>query len=47
MYCAVVKAHGGVALDIGSVADTWAGVASRRWIDDAYLDTWSIVRAPG
>jgi hypothetical protein len=47
IYCAVVKEHGGVALDIGSVADTWAGVRSRPWTDDAYLRAWGIVEAPG
>jgi glycosyltransferase GT-like protein len=29
IYCHMVKANGGIALDIGSLLDSWAGIASR------------------
>lgn len=33
VYCSWVKAEGGVALDIGSIFDVWAGVKSRSYQD--------------
>jgi len=34
MYCARVKERGGVAFDIGSIADVWANVRSRSYITE-------------
>ena len=33
-YCAIIKARGGVALDVGSLFDGWAGVVSRSYLSD-------------
>lgn len=35
--CARIKACGGVALDIGSLIDVWAGRGVRRYQDDAFV----------
>jgi hypothetical protein len=42
IYCNRVKECGGIALDIGSVADVWMGARARRHHDAAYLDKWSL-----
>jgi tetratricopeptide (TPR) repeat protein len=31
VYCAIIKEHGGIAIDIGSVADIWMGLATRSF----------------
>jgi hypothetical protein len=33
-YCAAIKARGGVAIDVGSLMDGWAGIASRQGLTD-------------
>ena len=43
IYCGVIRAAGGVAVDIGSVADTWAGVRSRWHMNDDYQRAWGIL----
>ncbi len=35
--CAQIKARGGIALDIGSLIDVWAGRAVRHYHDDAFV----------
>jgi hypothetical protein len=41
--CDVIRGAGGVAVDIGSVADLWAGVRSRRMFSNEELERWRIV----
>jgi hypothetical protein len=43
IYCDVVRGAGGVAVDIGSVADLWAGVRSRMMFSNEELERWRIV----
>jgi hypothetical protein len=43
IYCEMIRAAGGVAVDIGSTADIWAGVRSRRRIPQETVDTWRVV----
>jgi hypothetical protein len=40
IYCNRIKQCGGIALDIGSVADVWMGQRARRHHDAAYLEKW-------
>jgi hypothetical protein len=42
-YCEAIRATGGIALDIGAVADIWAGVRSRRQVSQETVDTWRIL----
>ncbi|HEX4159749.1 MAG TPA: hypothetical protein VHY79_14880 [Rhizomicrobium sp.] len=42
IYCNRVKQCGGIALDIGSVADVWMGQRARRHHGAAYLGKWAI-----
>lgn len=42
IYCNRVKECGGIALDIGSVADVWMGQRARRHHDAAYLEKWAL-----
>jgi hypothetical protein len=42
IYCNRVKECGGIALDIGSVADVWMGRRVRRHHDAAYLEKWKL-----
>jgi hypothetical protein len=42
IYCNRVKQCGGIALDIGSVADLWMGQRARRHHDAAYLGKWKL-----
>jgi len=42
LYCDRVKQCGGIALDIGSVADVWVGRRARRYHKPAYLDRWKL-----
>jgi hypothetical protein len=43
VYCETIRSAGGVAVDIGSIADIWAGVRSRRRIPEETVDTWRVV----
>ena len=40
IYCNRIKQCGGIALDIGSVADVWMGKRARWYHDAAYLEKW-------
>ncbi|MGH6876441.1 MAG: hypothetical protein ACREHV_03570 [Rhizomicrobium sp.] len=42
IYCNGIKERGGIALDIGSVADVWIGQRARRYHNDAYLEKWRL-----
>jgi hypothetical protein len=42
IYCNRIKQCGGIALDIGSVADVWVGRRARRYHDAAYLEKWAL-----
>jgi hypothetical protein len=42
-YCEVIRAAGGVAVDIGHAADIWAGKPTRSYDQAEVLATWSIV----
>jgi hypothetical protein len=43
IYCDVIRAAGGIAVDIGHAADIWAGVKSRVYDQTELLATWRIV----
>jgi hypothetical protein len=43
VYCDVIRAAGGIAVDIGAAADIWAGVKSRIYARGEFLATWRIV----
>lgn len=43
VYCEAIRAAGGVALDIGAVADVWAGVRSRWSLGQETLDAWRVL----
>ncbi|MEO8927278.1 MAG: hypothetical protein ABI306_08955 [Caulobacteraceae bacterium] len=38
IYCEIVRERGGVAIDIGSLADYWMGFATRRYRLEQYAD---------
>jgi hypothetical protein len=42
-YCNRIKQLGGIAINIGSVADVWAGVVTRPYHTERYLDRWRLV----
>jgi len=42
IYCNKIKQCGGIALDIGSVADVWMGQRARRYHDTDYLEKWKL-----
>lgn len=42
IYCDRIKKCGGIALDIGSVADVWMGRRARRYHDATYLEKWAL-----
>jgi hypothetical protein len=42
IYCNRIKECGGIALDIGSVADVWMGQRARRYHNTAYLEKWRL-----
>lgn len=43
VYCETIRAAGGVALDIGHVADVWAGFATRTYDQSDVLNRWRLV----
>jgi hypothetical protein len=43
IYCDVIRAAGGIAVDIGHVADIWAGVKTRSYDQAETIAAWSIV----
>ena len=42
-YATTVKARGGIAIDVGSIADVWMGTASRPGMDKSFVDKWKMV----
>lgn len=47
VYCEVIRGAGAVALDIGHVADVWAGRATRDYDQREALEAWRIVEPSG
>jgi hypothetical protein len=43
VYCEVIRSAGGIAVDIGHVADIWAGVKTRSYDQAELVAAWSIV----
>lgn len=43
VYCDVIRAAGGIAVDIGHVADVWVGIASRFYDQADVLARWRLV----
>jgi hypothetical protein len=41
-YCALIKERGGIAVDVGSVADVWMGRRSRPDVHQEFVDRWKI-----
>jgi hypothetical protein len=41
-YCNRIKQLGGIAIDIGSVVDVWAGIASRPYMGERYVNRWRL-----
>ena len=41
-YCTVIKQRGGIAIDVGSIADAWMGIRSRPGISDDFVDKWRL-----
>ena len=41
-YCHLAKKNGGIAIDVGSIADVWMGKRSRPGITDAFVDRWAL-----
>jgi hypothetical protein len=44
VYCDVIRSAGGIAVDIGHVADIWAGAETRSYDQAELIAAWSIVR---
>jgi hypothetical protein len=43
-YCTTIKARGGIAIDVGSVADVWMGARTRPDMPADFVDKWRIAR---
>lgn len=41
-YCTLIKQRGGIALDVGSVADVWMGSKTRPGMADSFIDKWKL-----
>jgi hypothetical protein len=41
-YCSAIKKRGGIAIDVGSVADAWMGIRSRPGISNDFVDKWKL-----
>jgi hypothetical protein len=41
-YCTVIKQRGGIAIDVGSVADVWMGSRTRPDMPADFVDKWRI-----
>lgn len=41
-YCSAIKRRGGIAIDVGSVADVWMNVKSRPGITPEFVDKWRL-----
>ena len=41
-YCSRIKERGGIALDVGSVADVWMNIRSRPAMSPDFVDRWAI-----
>ena len=42
IYCSHIKSKGGIAIDIGSVADVWVGKGTRPYHSDHHLARWKL-----
>jgi hypothetical protein len=42
-YCSTIKARGGIAIDVGSVADVWMGARTRPDMPADFADKWRIL----
>lgn len=42
VYYQKVKELGGIALDVGSTFDAWAGVATRSGMDSSFFDEYKL-----
>ncbi len=38
----MIKARGGIAIDVGSIADVWMGITSRPGITADFVERWKI-----
>lgn len=45
-YCSAIKQRGGIAIDVGSVADIWMGTKSRPGVVDSFVEKWSLLSRP-
>jgi hypothetical protein len=43
VYCDVIRTAGGIAVDIGHIADVWAGVRSRHFTEPDSIAAWRLV----
>ncbi|PWJ13243.1 hypothetical protein [Jannaschia seohaensis] len=43
-YCTLIKQRGGIAIDVGSIADIWMNVKSRPGMEDKQVNEWSLVQ---
>jgi hypothetical protein len=41
-YCSMIKRRGGIAIDVGSIADVWMGITSRPGITPDFVERWKI-----
>lgn len=41
-YCTMIKRRGGIAIDVGSIADVWMGITSRPGITPDFVERWKI-----
>ena len=41
-YGTIVKNRGGIAIDVGSVADVWMGAKTRPGVVDSFIDRWKL-----
>lgn len=42
-YCTAIKSRGGIAIDVGSVADVWMSIRSRPSMSKELVDKWSLI----
>jgi len=43
LYCQRIKALGGFAIDVGSVADVWMGSSTRPGLDSDFVNKWRLI----
>lgn len=42
-YCTAIKQRGGIAIDVGSIADVWMNVKSRPGMTAEFVTQWSLI----